>query len=121
MKKIETVEGFDIHFEAEKEHVNEREHFVTECGWTKEEYKQYKAQKGKWFSAHVEVRKAGIVLSDQYLGCCSYLTVKEFYTTYKNDYYAQMVDEGIAEAKLKLPKHIALAKKTLKELESAWQ
>jgi len=56
---------------------------------------------GEWvaFCAHVEVSKEGIVLSDQYLGQCIYTNYESFYTLHKGDYFADMVNEGIEEAK----------------------
>lgn len=113
MRKIETVNGFDVYFEAEKEELSKKHHFINECGWTAEEYKGL--SKTKWFCAHIQIVKAGFVLSDQYLGCCCYNTVKEFYTTYRNDYYMDMLSEGIREAKAALP---ALIEKTQTTLEA---
>lgn len=109
MIKLNTIEGFDVFFGAEKEEVNKRTHFITECGWSEEQFSSLKGT--KWFCAHIEIRKAGVVLSDQYLGCCCYNSVKEFYTTYKNEYLKQMIDEGISEAKQYLPMEIKRAQK----------
>jgi len=116
MRKIETIEGFTVFFEAEKEEVNKRSHFIKECEWSEKDYKGLKGT--NWFSAHVQIRKAGLVLSDQYLGCCCYNSVKEFYTTYKNDYFGDMVKEGISEAKLVLPGLINKAQTTLNTLKA---
>lgn len=111
MKKLATIEGFDIFFQAETEHVNKKQHFMEECDWTLEQYKELKGT--AWFCAHVEVRKAGIPLSNQYLGCCSYKTVSEFYTEYKDDYLKDMIAEGLNEAKKALPIEILRIKKAM--------
>lgn len=106
-KKVETIEGFDVYFEAEKEFVSERQHFVGECGWTIEQYRAHRQSKPAWFSAKVTIKKGGVELSNQYLGCCSYQSGKAFYTTYHDDYFADMVKEGVEEAKQQLPSEMA--------------
>jgi len=86
-------DGFIIAFEAEPEPASMREHFVTECGWSASEYRRIRHC--AWFSAKVSAWKDGIEVSATYLGCCCYLTVDEFYTTYAGEYFAGMVQEVI--------------------------
>jgi len=125
MKKIDTQKGFDIYFAAEKCDMNMRTHFIDECGWSKKEYASLTKTKPKWFVAHVVVKKAGIELGEAYLGGCCYSSVEEFYTKYKSDYFADMVNEAMAEAQNRLPDVIKSLKSqanaaltTVKALES---
>ena len=104
MKKIKTVEGFDIYFEAEEEWVDKKTHYIKECGWSEEEYKKY-GTGGKWFCAKVVAKKADIELSTQYLGCCHYDKISDFYHA-SSGYFDDMVAEAVAEAKEQLPKVI---------------
>lgn len=117
MKKIMEQNGFQVFFYAETEHVDKRKHFIDECGWTEAEYKTI--SKMRWFTAHVQIRVAGLALSDQYLGCCCYNSTKEFYTTYKDDYFKDMVSEGIDEAREVLPDLISSTETQLNQLRSA--
>lgn len=93
-------QGFIICFEAEEEDQSMRHHFIKECGWTEAEFR--KIENFAWFSAKVSAWRNGKEWGTDYLGGCSYATVKEFYTTHKDDYFADMVDNAIAEAKKNL-------------------
>lgn len=90
-------DGYLITFEAEPEEISARRHFIKECGWTEAEFRKIKDF--AWFCAKVSAYKDGEEMGSDYLGCCSYKTVKEFYTTYKNGYFADMVANAITEAK----------------------
>lgn len=92
--------GFIISFEAQEEDVSARRHFIKECGWTESGFRTIKDF--AWFCAKVSAWKNGVELGTAYLGCCSYKTEAEFYTKYKDDYFAQMVNEAIDEATRKL-------------------
>lgn len=94
---IETVDGFGILFEAEPEYMPMRQHFIRECGWTESQYREIKDF--AWFSARVSAWKNGEELASKYLGACCYESVEEFYTKYHDDYYVQMVEEVVVEAK----------------------
>ena len=94
---IETLEGYGILFEAEPELVSPRQHFIKECGWTEAEYRKIK--NFAWFAARVSAWKDGVELGVAYLGCCSYRTVEEFYTAYRDDYFAQMAREVVDQAR----------------------
>jgi hypothetical protein len=102
-------DGFIICFEAEEETVNPRQHFIKECGWSEAEYRKYQKQGFAWFSAKVSAWKDGRELAAAYLGCCSYKTVEEFYTVYKDAYFADMVKEAIADAQKRLEREKAHA------------
>lgn len=94
---IETVDGFGILFDAEEEHTSMRQHFIKECGWKESWYRKIKDR--AWFCAKVSAWKNGKELASTYLGCCCYETVEEFYTKYHDDYFAQMMQEVVTEAK----------------------
>jgi len=97
MKPLFEKDGFIICFEAEPEEVSARRHFVKECGWTEAQYRKIKDF--AWFSAKVPAWKDGEEKGAAYLGCCSYRTAEEFYTVYKDEYFADMVKEALDEAK----------------------
>lgn len=91
-------DGFIICFEAEPEtNIDKRKHYIKECGWTEAQYRKIKNY--AWFSAKVSAWKDGEELGTAYLGGCCYKTEEEFYTVYKDEYFAQMVTEAIEEAK----------------------
>jgi hypothetical protein len=95
---IETMDGFGIVFEAEPEDISMRDHFIRECGWTESQFR--KIRDFKWFRARVSAWKNGVELASEYLGACCYKTVKEFYTTYHDEYFAQMARECVEQAKI---------------------
>lgn len=97
MKPLFEKNGFIICFEAEPEEISARTHFIKDCGWSEKDFRKLK--NFVWFSAKVSAWKDGKELGTAYLGCCCYTTEEEFYTKYKDDYFADMVDEAIAEAK----------------------
>ena len=103
MKKVTNFDGFDIYFEAEKEFIPMRKHFVEECGWSKDEYASLVSDKPKWFSAHVVAKKGDIELGEAYLGCCCYNSHEEFYARYADGYFKDMMKEAVEEAKARLP------------------
>lgn len=90
-------DGFIICFEAEGEHESMHRHFTNDCGWSEAEFEEI--EHCAWFSAKVSAWKDGEELGADYLGCCCYETPKEFYTTCKDGYFADMVDEAIREAR----------------------
>lgn len=91
------TEGFIICFEELEEDRLARHHFIKECGWSDLDYR--KIARFDWFTAKVTAWKSGKELGTEYLGCCSYKKTKDFYTTYANDYFADMVRAVIAQAK----------------------
>lgn len=50
-----------------------------------------------WFQVKVSAWKAGVELGDAYLGGCCYESTKDFIQ--EGDYWEDMVEEAIAEAK----------------------
>lgn len=118
MKKVVSYEGFDIYFETEEEFESIREHFIDECGWSKEQYASLLSSKPKWFCAHVVAKKAGIELGEAYLGGCCYNSHKEFYTTYFDDYFKDMMKDAVNEAKTRLPAVLKNLKSQASKLSS---
>ena len=95
---LKTVDGFGILFDAEEENCSMRQHFIKECGWSENQYREIKDC--AWFVAKVTAWKDGVELAAEYLGGCCYTTVEEFYTKYKNDYLEDMIQEVVAQAKI---------------------
>lgn len=80
---------YTVCFEAEEEEMTAREHFIGECGWTEAEFAAI--EHFPFFSARVSIFKDGEDLASDYLGCCSYRTVEEFFKDYRGAYFADMV------------------------------
>lgn len=84
-----------VTFSAEEEEINPRHHFIKECGLTEAQYRRIKDF--PFFCAKVSVWKDGKCLNDQYLGACSYESEEQFYTTYRGDYFHDMVVTAFEE------------------------
>ncbi len=98
---VKTVEGFDIYFEALEEHIPLNELLPEETQESLEEI----WSENYVFCAKVTAEKKGIEISSDYLGACIYGSYEEFYET-KGDYFDDMVNTVINEAKKELPKLI---------------
>jgi len=100
---IKTVEGFDIYFEALEEHISLFDLFEEE----EVEELSEDIDNGSlvYFCAKVTAEKAGLELSDDYLGGCIYKSEEEFYQM-EGDYFDDMVNIVVEEAKKELPKII---------------
>ncbi|MNI93323.1 hypothetical protein D3C73_1512530 [compost metagenome] len=85
---MEIVGPYVVCFEATEEWTDMHHHFVTECGWTEEQYEAIAHM--PWFCAEVSIWQDGENLACEYLGCCCYESTKDFYTTDRGDYYADM-------------------------------
>ena len=94
-------DGFEIHFDAEEE-FESFEHSFSDC-YTPRQIAAYRRSidngTSAYFTAKVSAWKAGIELGADYLGCCHYKSTEEFCVKYKDDYFADMVDAAILEAK----------------------
>jgi len=53
-----------------------------------------------WFVARVEAFKKGVLLGTDYLGRCCYESPQQFIES--SDYYGGMVENAVAEARMKL-------------------
>lgn len=92
---VKTVEGFDIYFEALNEDISLRDLLPDDT----EEQLQEIEDNNVVFLAKVSAEKNGIELSEEYLGGCIYETEEDFYTKYENEYFADMVNTVVKDAK----------------------
>jgi hypothetical protein len=101
MNKVLEKDGFDIYFEALPEDMPIVDTFSEPEDIAKA---IEKIDSGEWvyFCAKVSAYKEGIELGTDYLGACIYESEEAFYTEYKDDYFADMVDQAIDEAKTTL-------------------
>ena len=93
--KVTEKEGFDIYFEAYPEYESLKDMLPED---TEEEIQEI-YNTCDIFVAKVIAEKHGIELGYNYLGGCIYESMEDFYTKYKDDYFADMVDTAISEAK----------------------
>lgn len=98
-------DGFLITFEATPEPTSMRRHFIKECGWTEAQFRKIKDD--EWFQVEVGAWREGKQWGAEYLGCCCYKTEAEFYTTYKDGYFADLVKRAVEEAKRNLAQEAA--------------
>ena len=98
---VKQLEGFNIYFEALEEHLPLCELLIEES----ESTLKYIYNNNLVFCAKVSAEKAGIELSSDYLGGCIYESYEEFYNT-KGDYFDNMVETVLNEAKKEIPKII---------------
>lgn len=92
---------FSYMLSFEEEYLNSREHFIEDCGWTLEEYKNVIGQ--YWFVAKVTAFKGSIECGSAYLGGCCYKNLKEIMQDGTPDkilsgYAPQMIEEAKEEA-----------------------
>lgn len=90
----ETRNGFDIVLSVAPETDNPRDHF-DDGGETAQAVADGRFE---WFVARVEAQRDGITLGTDYLGGCCYESAHDFYRA-PSDYYVDMVDAAIAEAR----------------------
>jgi hypothetical protein len=91
----ETIEGFEIVFSTAYETTHPRDHFMSED--VQEYLEGIDSGKYEWFVARVQAFKNGIELGTDYLGGCLYESSMQFVKD--NDYYNDMVQSAIKEAK----------------------
>lgn len=91
----ETIEGFDIVFSAAYEDTHPRDQFMPED--VQQICEDIDNGKYEWFVARVQAFKNGIELGTDYLGGCLYESPMQFVKD--NDYYSEMVQSVINEAK----------------------
>lgn len=90
-----TIEGFDIVFSTTYEHTHPRDHFMPEDA--PQICEDIDSGKYEWFVARVQAFKNGIELGTDYLGGCLYESPMQFVKD--SDYYGDMVQSAIKEAK----------------------
>ena len=93
-KSVKNFGDYTVTFEAEKEYVGMRHHFIRECGWTASQFAKIK--NFAWFCAKVSIWKSGVELATDYLGCC-YKSENEFFTLFESDYFSDMVHNCASE------------------------
>ena len=96
---VENYNGFDISFEAMPEHCSISSSFDDSMENIQKLIDDVNNYRAEWFIAKVSASKNGIELSTEYLGGCYYESAKDFYTKYKGDYYSDMREQVIKEAK----------------------
>lgn len=102
-------DGFIICFEAQKEDQTAEEYFKSKCGWSEKDCEGLNDL--AFFCACVSAWKDGKQQGIAYLGACCYNAIEEFYTAYKDDYFSDMVDEAIDQAKQTEDSRASKAKK----------
>ena len=99
--RVEKVGNFDIYFTPEVEYDYPDIDF--ESKEDAEEFnRKFNAGEFAYFCAKIHTELEGMVFSETYLGQCIYDSYEDFYTTYKEDYYRDMVNEVVEESLDKL-------------------
>lgn len=93
----ELSDGFTIRFYACEEHIHPRDCFDDSCHDIADICDKIDRGLYQWFCAKVTASKNGIELADDYLGGCLYDSCQQFVE--HNDYYADMKDSVIKQAK----------------------
>ena len=93
-------DGFIICFEALEEEASSYDHLVKECGGALEQWEA--TEHYAFFCAKVSAWQNGVEIAADYLGCCFYENVSDFYTVYANDYFNSMAETVVSEAKEKV-------------------
>ena len=97
MKKfIKEIDGLEVYFEALPEY--DPNYSYWEEDLKNETIEKLDNLELTLFCAKVSIEFQGKTFSDQYLGMCIYESEEQFYTT-EGDYFDDMVNEGIKEAK----------------------
>ena len=96
---VKKVNGFDIYFEPLEEDISLSELLPEE---TPEQLKEI-YNSNVVFCAKVTAEKNNIEIASDYLGGCIYESEEDFYIKYKDDYFADMVNTVLEEAKKELP------------------
>ena len=92
---VEEFEGFKIYFEA----LDETQPLCEHIEDRQEVQRQIDNLEVEHFCAKVTAVFSGIELAEDYLGSCLYENEEDFYTKYKDDYYADMRRTVVDEAR----------------------
>jgi len=95
--EVETINGVTILFEALEEHISLSELLPDD---TPEQLKDIEDD-NVIFCAKVSAVVDGVEFASDYLGGCIYSEYEDFYTKYKSDYYADMVQTVLKEGRIK--------------------
>ena len=94
----EDTQGFHVVFSVTQEDSHPRDCFDYEEEEMRELCEKIDSGVYSWFAARVEAYKNGVLLGSDFLGGCLYDTPMQFVTS-DSDYYLNMVDNAINEAK----------------------
>lgn len=97
----ETAEGFDIVFSVTPESESPDWDFESEAD-ARETLARIAGGDLAYFVARVQAHKHGVLLGEAYLGGCCYDSPMQFVEA--SDYYADMVEEAVTEARVVLQK-----------------
>lgn len=99
-ESTEKADGLEINFYTAPEVLHPRDLFDDSVDDIDEICQKINDGLYMWFVAKVTASKAGVELASEYLGGCLYESYEQFVTD--NDYYADMRDSVIKEAKQKI-------------------
>lgn len=105
---ITDFDGFRIVLKFSSEHFNMRDHFMNDCGWSKEQYE--KINNFYWFTAEVCAYKGRVCVGSAYLGANCYESLNDVLGITKDNptvkvsevlagYAPQLIAEAVEEAK----------------------
>ena len=114
----EVYKGFTISFHRENEDTDPRDHLDDAAGYVSgdaendhETIVQIASGDLDWFCAKVTASLNGIVLAEDYLGCCCYFDPMDFVRGGAGDYYADMREDVVSRAGAVLADAMAAAVK----------
>ena len=97
---VKQIDGFDIYFKALED--SDYDFDMMEDSDAQETKDSIESGELILFTAKITAEKAGIELASDYLGGCIYESEEDFYIKYKDEYFADMVENVLAEAKPKV-------------------
>lgn len=95
-QKLDSVDGFEITFYALVEHDSPYAHYDDDVENIKQLCIDIDDGKYVWFCAKITASKLGIELAYDYLGACCFKSYEDFI---KDEYFKDMVDTVVKEAK----------------------
>jgi hypothetical protein len=105
----EIIDDFEIQTHITSEDTNPRDSF--DDSMLTEVFEGIKSGRYEWFMVRVTAHKAGVELGSDYLGGCLYESYKQFIDD--NDYYADMCERVIDEAKATIKKLCEVTHETI--------
>lgn len=97
MIPVTTKDGYIITVEKLPEDISMFDHFVNECGWLESDLDGM--YDDNFFCAKVAVWTNGKEMGAAYLGSCYYNSLQDFIQS--ADYFDDLIDEAIEDAKAK--------------------
>ena len=96
-QELQSVDGFDITFNALAEDVPLSDTLDCTDQELKEYYKKLENYDLVYFCAEVTASRCGVNLAHNYLGCCIYVSYDDFIQA--NDYIQDMIQMAVEDAK----------------------